>query len=299
MLFKKINIAPEKKNVYLSAYIRDSDKYARLNRPAVVVLPGGGYMACSYREGEPVALRFAGMGYHSFVLQYSTLFSVFPEKPDLSRANPGVHYPGPMEDLGRAIIAIRENARRWCVDPDKIILCGFSAGAHLAAMYATHWNRPELSSALSVDASLLRPAACIYGYGVLDLTAMVWPGMNPKEKELFATFNYALCGKKELTREEIIRFSPVNHVGEHTPPAFIWTTAEDELVPCANSIRMAAALAEKNIPFELHVFEEGPHALSLADEATAVTSEDIYPRVSKWVPLAESWLKKRFVPELD
>jgi acetyl esterase/lipase len=168
MLFEKINIAPEKKNVYLSAYIRDSGDFD-IKRPAVIVLPGGGYMNCAFQEGEPVALRFAAMGYQAFLLKYSTLFSVFPSRPDFGRANPGVHYPGPMEDLGRAIIAIRENAERWCVDPDKIILCGFSAGAHLAAMYATHWNRPELSSALGVEASLLRPAACIYWCGCL------WP----------------------------------------------------------------------------------------------------------------------------
>ena len=288
------NINPEKKNVCLSAYIRDGGDLGGVKRPAVIVLPGGGYMACAPQEGKPVALRFAAMSYHSFVLKYSTLFSVFPSKPDLSRANPGVHYPGPLEDLGRAIIAIRENAERWSVDPDKIILCGFSAGAHLAAMYATHWNRPELSYALGAGTNLLRPSACILCYGVFDLETIL--DLNNEYKELFSTFTYALCGKKALSEEEMIKFSPVKHVGNHMPPSFIWATAEDKMVPCANSVNMALAMAEKNIPYELHIFEKGRHGLSLADESSAVTAEEINPHVANWVSLAEGWLKKRFSP---
>ena len=40
-------------------------------RPAVLIMPGGGYHAVSDREAEPIALRFANRGYAAFVLRYS------------------------------------------------------------------------------------------------------------------------------------------------------------------------------------------------------------------------------------
>lgn len=62
--------------------------------------------------------------------------------------------------------------------------------------------------------------------------------------------------------------SPARHVTENTPPMYLWATASDELVPVQHSLRMAHALAEHKIPFELHVFEEGPHGLGLSTQAT-------------------------------
>jgi len=79
---------------------------------------------------------------------------------------------------------------------------------------------------------------------------------------------------------------------------FLWATAEDSLVPVQHTLIMASALADKKIPFEVHVFEKGPHGLSLSTQATAQARSQIYPDAAKWVGLAEAWLEKRFALEL-
>ena len=107
-----------------------------INRPAVLVCPGGGYVYCSPREGEPVALSYAARGFHAFVLTYST-------------AQDAAGFT-PLEEVSWAIGCIRENADAWHIDPNKIAVCGFSAGGHLA-----------LSSGLLAEN---KPNALILGY---------------------------------------------------------------------------------------------------------------------------------------
>jgi dipeptidyl aminopeptidase/acylaminoacyl peptidase len=79
-----------------------------------------------------------------------------------------------------------------------------------------------------------------------------------------------------------------------TPPAFIWHTAADALVPALNSLRFAAALAEHGVPYELHIFQDGPHGLALADETTAVGGAMVDAAARIWFDLAVNWLKKQF-----
>jgi dipeptidyl aminopeptidase/acylaminoacyl peptidase len=79
---------------------------------------------------------------------------------------------------------------------------------------------------------------------------------------------------------------------------FLWATSEDELVPVEHTTRMATALASNKIPFEMHVFETGPHGLSLSDQASAESMFEVDADAAKWVGLAEAWLKKRFALEL-
>ncbi len=83
------------------------------------------------------------------------------------------------------------------------------------------------------------------------------------------------------------------------PPTFLWATAEDSLVPVQHSLRMSYALAEKNIPFELHIFEKGSHGLALADQSSARTQGQINSDVAKWAELAGNWLEKRFALPME
>ncbi|WP_246021101.1 prolyl oligopeptidase family serine peptidase [Paenibacillus lentus] len=76
-------------------------------------------------------------------------------------------------------------------------------------------------------------------------------------------------------------WSSDQQVTADTPPTFIWTTADDSVVPVENSLLFAAALSRNKIPFELHVFEEGRHGLGLSDD---------HAHVRQWLTLAESWL---------
>ena len=143
MKTEKLYFYEGRTDVSLTAYLwEDSpDLGAGMRRPAVLVCPGGGYINCSDREGEPVALRFAAMGYHAFVLRYSTSMNGEGGFPDLRQPvtpKPETQHPAPVREIGMAMLAIRSRAAEWNVDADRIALCGFSAGGHNAAMYATN-----------------------------------------------------------------------------------------------------------------------------------------------------------------
>ena len=303
MITDTLNLYEDRQDVTLTTYIL-SDSPELLNgqkRPAVLVCPGGAYLSCSDREAEPIALRFAAMGYHAFVLRYSTYFNGMPRPLPLPREldmNPNSLYPAPMRDVGKAFLTIRAHADKWLVDMEKIALCGFSAGAHNCAMYAVYWQDPVISEFFGEKAAVFKPAACILGYGISDYHLMFGEIKDPIAQELSNAASIAFLGTTSPTKELLDAVSPVLHVTENTPPMLIWATVADELVPVENSTRMANALAQAGVPFEVHIFEEGPHGLSLAVQASAGSLMQMDVDAAKWVELAEAWLKKRFAPSL-
>ena len=100
------------------------------------MLPGGAYAFLSDTEAEPVALTFLKEGFNTFVLRYSVgKFCTYPEI---------------LEEVSKAIWAVRSRAKEWHIDPDAIVLMGFSAGACIAGMSATQWNTPGLAARLGV-----------------------------------------------------------------------------------------------------------------------------------------------------
>ena len=107
-------------NVPVDLYVPETCRFVDpdIRRPAVVVVPGGGYTHVSPREGDPVALQFAAAGYHTAVLHYAVGDSARDALP--------------MRQLAQAIGLVRQHAEQWNILPDQIALCGFSAGGHLA-----------------------------------------------------------------------------------------------------------------------------------------------------------------------
>ena len=87
-------------------------------------------------------------------------------------------------------------------------------------------------------------------------------------------------------------------MSENTPPTFLWATSEDSLVPVQHTILMAKALADKKIPFEMHIFESGAHGLATATQSSAMAKSNIMPDAAKWVAMCDSWLFKRFAYDL-
>lgn len=131
----------EERNVTLTVMLQEEGSSSFVEkRPAVIVIPGGAYEYCSDREADPVAFRFFAAGYQTFILRYS----VAEHKT----------WPNPLTDYETAIGLIRERSAEWRVFPDKIAVCGFSAGGHLAGAAAT--------------VSLNRPNAAILGYAVTN-----------------------------------------------------------------------------------------------------------------------------------
>ena len=139
---KEYLVLNEKRNVSLTAYIQPvGGEFGQIDqRPAVLVIPGGGYHFCSDREADPVVFPYLKAGYHAFILRYSL--------------NEQAEWPNPLEDYEQAMALIEEKAETWHVAVSRIAVIGFSAGGHLAACAATMSKR--------------RPAAAILGYPVID-----------------------------------------------------------------------------------------------------------------------------------
>lgn len=115
---------------------------------------------------------------------------------------------------------------------------------------------------------------------------------------VYNDFNSAFLGTSDTGGSVLEEVSPLRHVSENTPPTFIWATASDELVDVQHSIRMAHALADKKVPFELHIYEEGAHGLSLGNQTTSEAQTQINKEVQNWIEEAEKWLQKRFAYDL-
>jgi acetyl esterase/lipase len=301
MKIENIKLYPDRNDVILTSYVHEESRELMGNRkrPAVVVCPGGAYLMCSDREAEPVALRFVAMGYHAFVLRYSTYFGFGGYNFNFTEMKPipEIQFPAPIYDLGKAMLYIKEHTEECHVDEDKIVIVGGSAGGHLAAMYAIGWYKPMLSEQFKESTEKFRPAAAVLCYPITDFVVMkqfMASKARQEQQELFRISNMIIMGTGEPTDALLEEISPARQVSEKTPPMFIWATGTDELVPVQQSLLLAAALADKNIPFEIHVFEEGVHGLSLATQASAGAKTQINVNAAKWVDLAEAWLMKRF-----
>ena len=185
-------------------------------RPAVLVLPGGGYGFTSDREAEPVAFRFLAQGYAAFILRYSVAPLAFPTA---------------LREACMAMRFIRENAAEFEVAPNMVSAIGFSAGGHLCGTLGTMYDCPEVADL--GDAQLLRPDAL---------------GLTKGDTEL----------RKRLSLDALARAD--------MPPTFLWHTRNDDAVPVRNSILLANTLADLGVDFALHVFPNGPHGLSCAND---------------------------------
>ncbi len=226
----------------LTVYVPDSSIPIPADRlrPAVLVCPGGGYTNVSPREGEPVALAFATAGVCAFVLNYSCAPARFPQA--LCEALSAMAY-------------MRENCEKFLINPNKITVCGFSAGGHLAASVGVFWNHPLVAPYLQKKGDAVRPDSLILAYPVILSQEHHHPG----------SIN-ALLGEQGVQDPALVELVSLDkQVTAATPPTFLWHTAEDPIVPVQNSLAFAAALAAHSIPLELHIYPKGPHGLSLGN----------------------------------
>lgn len=248
----------------LEGYILDCEISYGLNkkRPAILVCPGGGYLYCSPREAEPVALRYAAAGFHAFILRYSTRWEAGGFAP--------------LKEVSWAIGHIREHAEEWNVDPEKIAVCGFSAGGHLA-----------LASGLLAEN---KPNAMILGYPAASAPNI--PGADFMLK--------LLMGSRDVTDADAKQFDLVAQITKDSPPAFIMGTAEDVLTNFG-AMPIAQKYMELGLGYELHIFQFGPHGYSLADATTADGSSLLLDEAfAQWHGLSVNWLLRTFgKPEFE
>lgn len=209
---------------------------------AVVVFPGGSYRILAIDlEGTEVCDWLNSAGIACVLLKYRV--------PD---SGPYPRSAAALQDAQRTLGIVRAHAAEWHIDPHRIGVLGFSAGAHLAAALSTHFDQRLYDPIDAADKLSCRP----------DFAVIVYSGYLAIAEENFAP-NSAI------------------HVTENTPPSFI-VQAEDDPVHVENATVYFLALKNAKIPAELHIYAEGGHGYGLRRTALPVTA---------WPGLLETWLR--------
>jgi len=258
---------PEGTIATVTAYIADetvADKYRK--RPAIMIIPGGGYTHIGLREGEPVALAFMERGFNAFVFIYTC----------------GKPYPVQQVEASLAEAYIKTNYTDYITE--KLAVIGFSAGAHLAACLGAIPDEKEVAESLGEveffkDKRLekyLRPDALALCYPVITGDKNFWHE---------GSFQTLTNGDNGL----IGRLSIEKRVDGNFPPTFIWHTANDKSVPVMNSILLVEKLAAFGVPFSYHVYGKGAHGLSLASPHLRKDAGEMSEYVGGWIELATAF----------
>lgn len=229
-------LGPEEKDIpTLTAYLPTEDT---ANGASFLVLPGGGYGALADHEGEGYAKWLAANGIAAYVLAYRL-------------GSSGYRHPIMVQDAARALRTVRAWARRDGRDPTRIGLIGSSAGGHLASTLLVYDDGGQPDSSDPIERESSRP----------DLGVLCYPVISSGEHAHQGSFNNLLG--ENPPAELLEKLSTELHVTKETPPTFLWHTTADQTVPVENSLLFASALAQADVPFELHIYEKGGHGMGL------------------------------------
>lgn len=237
----------------LHTYLIPTDKPL----PCAIVFGGGAYMRRSLHESVPYAQCFNSYGIQAVTVDY--------------RVSPN-RFPAGLADAQRAVKLVRSHAAEWGIDPNRVVVCGSSAGGHLAASALLYDDvtMPAGHTPDATDAESARPNGAILCYPVISVGpefGHVGSGME-------------LLGKERYEAEHGA-FDLQHKVTDATPPVFLWHTSDDPCVNVKNSLVFCESLRDHGVPFELHIYPHGPHGLALAQDR-----EDI----RAWSGLAADWV---------
>lgn len=229
------------------------------NGISVIICPGGGYVRLSIdNEGVAVAKALNELGITAFVLKYRLPNDTIMTDKSI----------GPLQDAQQAIRIVRQQATKWGLRSDKIGIMGFSAGGHLAATAATHFN--FIADGLMKDSISLKP----------DFAILLYPVISFDKNIMHKGSRNKLLGENP-SKEKTTFFSNELHVTNNCPPTFIVHAGDDPSVPVENSILFYQACIKKNVPVEMHLYPKGGHGFGLFNTTTT----------DKWIDRLDNWLK--------
>ena len=230
------------------------------NGSAVVIFPGGAYAHLAGNlEGRQVADWFTARGFHAFVLSYRL-------------SSNGYLLPVPLLDARRAIQTVRARASDYHIAPNRIVVIGFSAGGHLAALTGTQFVAGKPDAEDPIERVSSRPDYMVLGYP--------WIGAISSD-----TSHLSYCKLFQvMDRCEELRkaYSPDLYVTRETPPTFWYHTFNDQTVPVEQGLRFYEALVKAGVSAEAHIFANGPHGTGLGKGDAAL---------DQWPGLLETWLR--------
>lgn len=238
--------SPEQAQPSITEYLAENAK------SAMVVCPGGGYGCKVDHEKKPIADIFTQAGISAYVLDY--------------RVAP-CHYEAPLADALRAIRVVR------MMGYEKVGIIGFSAGGHLTCSAATLFTEGDVVADDPVERVSSRPDAFVASYPVVSFESFRHQGSLDN-----------LLGKHHTDEGLLRRFSAELNVTDRTPPGFVWHSCADGLVPVQNSLQLGMAMANRGIPFAMHIFQGGYHGAGVA-------GEDV--NAQEWSRLCVNWLREQ------
>jgi acetyl esterase/lipase len=224
---------------------------------AVVICPGGGYrIEAMDHEGYDIAKWLKLKGVAGIVLKYRLPYG---------------HHEVPLDDAKRTIRIVRQHAKEWGVDPNKVGIAGSSAGGHLASTVGTHFDLGDSTSNDPLEHFSCRP----------DFMLLLYPVITLKEEFGHMGSRKNLIGKVnnwKLVKE----YSNELHVTPQTPPTFFVLADNDKSVPPRNSVEFYMQLKRNNVPAEMHIFAKGGHGFGIHKNNLPA---------SNWPNLFFDWLK--------
>lgn len=270
MSFKKIELTNFNGRKFIIDYygLMNNDNLLIKKRPLILVFPGGGFTKLAGRESEPICFAYGNRGFDSAVVRYNVI------------SDGGKIYPDAALSGLAAIKYFRDHAEELRIDKKKIVLIGFSAGAHVVTSINAIANNLEFQKKYAYSSDKVQFSAMILGYPLIDLT-----------KTNIKLFDY-----NQIMDNKVFQNTSLS-VDSNTPPTYIFQSVDDPVLSISNSLEYIEALKNKEVFFETHLYSKGGHGYSLAVPELKEKYEQkygFYPRLNSWFDLSLSWLETLF-----
>lgn len=277
---KKIHFVLRVASPDLTVFLPEKSKATGI---AVIICPGGGYTGLAIdHEGYDIAKKLNEKGIAGFVLKYRLPNALYVENKQIV----------PLQDAQRAIQLIRENAKQWGINPNKIGIEGNSAGGHLAATAGTQYEKALIDNPLKTS---LRPDFMVLNYPVISMADslthlgsrynLIGEGLSPAALKVIMSdwkTSEQKLGSLPVNGEKIEDYSAELQVTANTPPTFITHAVDDSTVKVQNSLVFIAALQKNKVPVESFFYAKGGHGYAMDNPTSTV----------EWIDSCMTWILK-------